>query len=104
MNNPKVFFRRTNELEPGKELNYSTLSHKCLFSLMYPETIKQKRVIDRPWFKFVIHAEDLKGKKHRVWMVSRFGDVGITDNLKDPKGYNKRVDPSELKNWTINKK
>lgn len=30
------------------------------------------------------------GTRVRVWMVSRFGDVGVTDNLKDPIGYNVR--------------
>ena len=30
------------------------------------------------------------GTRVRIWMVSRFGDVGITDNLIDPKGYNAR--------------
>lgn len=30
------------------------------------------------------------GTKVRVWMVSRFGDVGVTDNLKNPKGYETR--------------
>lgn len=30
------------------------------------------------------------GTRVRVWMVSRFGDVGVTDNLKDPKGYDIR--------------
>jgi hypothetical protein len=30
------------------------------------------------------------GTKVRVWMVSRFGDVGITDNLDNPIGYNIR--------------
>ena len=30
------------------------------------------------------------GTKVRVWMVSRFGDVGVTDNLETPKGYDAR--------------
>ena len=30
------------------------------------------------------------GTRVRVWMVSRFGDVGVTDNLKNPKGYDVR--------------
>ncbi len=30
------------------------------------------------------------GTKVRVWMVSRFGDVGVTDNLETPKGYDVR--------------
>lgn len=31
-----------------------------------------------------------KGTKVRVWMVSRMGDVGVTDNLTNPKGYDIR--------------
>lgn len=30
------------------------------------------------------------GTKVRVWMVSRFGDVGVTDNLDNPIGYDVR--------------
>ena len=30
------------------------------------------------------------GTKVRIWMVSRFGDAGITDILKNPIGYNCR--------------
>lgn len=42
------------------------------------------------------------GTKVRVWMVSRFGDVGITDNLTNPTGYDIRVDPDiDLKDFEI---
>lgn len=30
------------------------------------------------------------GSRVRVWMVSRFGDAGVTDNLTNPKGYDIR--------------
>lgn len=30
------------------------------------------------------------GTKVRVWMVSGHGDVGVTDNLSNPKGYDVR--------------
>lgn len=30
------------------------------------------------------------GSRVRVWMVSRFGDIGVTDNLETPKGYDVR--------------
>lgn len=30
------------------------------------------------------------GTRVRVWMVSRFGDVGVTDNLVNPIGYHVR--------------
>jgi len=43
------------------------------------------------------------GSKVRVWMVSRFGDAGITDNLINPNGYDCRnVDvDNDLKDITI---
>ena len=43
------------------------------------------------------------GSRVRIWMVSRFGDAGITDNLENPTGYNCRgvnVE-TELENITI---
>lgn len=34
------------------------------------------------------------GTRVRVWMISRFGDVGITDNMDNSKGYDARgLDP-----------
>lgn len=30
------------------------------------------------------------GTRVRIWTVSRFGDVGITDNLENPRGYDAR--------------
>ena len=43
------------------------------------------------------------GTRVRIWMVSRFGDAGITDNLINPHGYDCRgVDVGEdLENITI---
>ena len=45
------------------------------------------------------------GTKVRVWMVSRFGDAGITDNLVNPKGYDVRnIDvEKDLTNITLTK-
>lgn len=44
------------------------------------------------------------GTKVRVWMISRMGDVGVTDKLLDPIGYDVRgLDVSELINWEIEK-
>lgn len=37
------------------------------------------------------------GTRVKVVMVSRFGDCGITTNLKADKGYSNRVMPFELK-------
>jgi hypothetical protein len=37
-----------------------------------------------------------EGTKVRIWMVSRFGDIGVTDNLKDPYGYDARIDPEDV--------
>lgn len=37
----------------------------------------------------------------RVWMVSRFGDVGITDNFENARGYDLRVEPEMLEDLQI---
>jgi len=42
---------------------------------------------------------DHKGKRVRVVMASRFGDVGITGNLKADHGYDKRVAVADLANF-----
>jgi hypothetical protein len=36
-----------------------------------------------------------RGTKVLIWMLSRFGDAGITDNLVDAVGYDVRVDAEE---------
>jgi len=43
---------------------------------------------------------DYKGVRHRVVMASRFGDVGITKDLKAEKGYTKRVAVDQLSNFS----
>jgi len=42
---------------------------------------------------------DYQGNRVRVVMASRFGDVGITSNLRAEYGYEKRVAVSELSNF-----
>lgn len=39
-----------------------------------------------------------KGATVLVWMMSRFGDIGITDRM-DAQGYDARVAPTTLVNW-----
>ena len=41
------------------------------------------------------------GTRVRVWMVSRFGDVGVTDNLDNPHGYDARIDPEDIEDLHI---
>lgn len=41
------------------------------------------------------------GTKVRIWTVSRFGDVGITDNIVDPNGYDARVSFDILKDFEV---
>lgn len=52
----------------------------------------QKHPVEENTTKHVAPA----GTKVRIWMVSRFGDVGVTDNLKNPHGYDARIDPEEV--------
>lgn len=42
---------------------------------------------------------DYNGKRVRVVMASRFGDVGITPDLKAEYGYKKRVEVASLTNF-----
>lgn len=39
-----------------------------------------------------------KGTTVLIWMMSRLGDIGITDRM-DAHGYDVRVDPSAVVNW-----
>ena len=83
-----------------------------------------------PWYKYEIYAylkKDIqmkvwnqkhpveenitkhiatKGTKVRVWMVSRLGDIGVTDNIENPMGYDARgLDPEvDLHKWTFKHK
>lgn len=43
---------------------------------------------------------DYEGKRVRLVMASRFGDVGITYNLKSEYGYERRVSVPELYNFS----
>lgn len=43
---------------------------------------------------------DYKSNRVRVVMASRFGDVGITHNLKAQNGYDIRVSVAELSNFS----
>lgn len=45
---------------------------------------------------------DYKGKRVRIVMASRLGDVGITSNLKAENGYEERVVVEELSNFSTN--
>lgn len=105
------------------------LSFDELFNLKYPAQVKE----DSKWMfffsKFEIFAKTKKdfnmrvwnghhppekntsehicptGTKVRIWMVSRMGDIGITDNMVDPKGYDCRgVDNADLEDWEFIRK
>lgn len=43
---------------------------------------------------------DFGGKRVRVVMASRFGDVGITENLEASSGYSLRVSVEQLSNFS----
>lgn len=52
---------------------------------------------DQPKFNKVHCAS---GTRVKIVMVSRFGDVGITENLKAENGYGARVNLDDLCNFT----
>ena len=100
-----------------------TLSFDELFNLKYPAEVKDDPAQIFFWNKFEIYAitkKDFKmmvwqghgkkpefidhickaGTKVRVWMVSKMGDIGITDNLINPVGYDCRgIDNNDLYDW-----
>jgi len=101
-----------------------SLTFDELFNLKYPVEVKDDPAAMFLWGRFEIHAVTKKdfemnvwngnhpveknSKKHickagtrvRVWMVSRLGDLGITDNLENPHGYDCRgVEAEDLCNW-----
>ena len=43
---------------------------------------------------------DFNGKRVRVTMASRFGDVGITENKYQEDGYTQRVNVAQLSNFS----
>jgi len=47
---------------------------------------------------------DYEGKRVRVVMASRFGDVGITGKLHEEYGYDSRVSVSALSNFSDRRK
>lgn len=87
---------------------------KCSF----PKRFESGATAKKDWYSYEIYAKTKKdvemsvwngnhpveenstthickaGTKVRIWMVSRFGDVGITDNITNPTGYGARnIDP-----------
>lgn len=114
-------------LEEGKELNLPGVNFSELFELKYPpdwiENLS-KRSISHFWNRTKILAKTKKdlevrdwdsvtgisnartipaGTKVLVWMISRMGDVGITDLIEGAHGYNCRTEVENLKDWIFTK-
>jgi len=114
-------------LEVGQSLTRDIISFDDLFNLKYPVEYFDDPLWGDRWYNYEItamttnahemgvwngnHPVELNIAYHMcapgatvlVWMVSRLGDVGITDNLIDARGYAARINPDLLKNWTIKK-
>lgn len=106
----------------GKSINLDQLTYNELFNLKYPEGFMDKIELMDIFYMLKITAHIKKDVKMLVWnqlkpeftthicpansqvlvwMVSRLGDVGITDNLNNPIGYDARIDCNDLYNWKI---
>lgn len=113
-------------LKVGESIQLPTLSFDDLFNLKYPAEAEVDPLQLFRFSKFRITAETTTDNEMRrwngkdsskndnfirhicpagttvlVWMVSRFGDVGITDNLVDAVGYDTRINQNTLINWVI---
>lgn len=113
-------------VEGTKEFKVPTLTFNELWDLKNPPGMLENRELRWLWGKYEITAIAKKnfemnvwngkhdpsveancdkhicktGTKVLIWMVSRFGDIGITDNFINPKGYDRRgVEAEELENW-----
>jgi hypothetical protein len=116
-------------LKVDESIQLPTLSFDELFNLKYPAESKEDPMQLFLFSKFRITAETATDNEMRrwngkdsskdenfirhicpagttvlVWMVSRFGDVGITDILVDAVGYDTRIDQNTLINWVITRK
>lgn len=125
MNTP--FVDQCIELPVGDTIQRASVTFDELINLKYPAQTK----IDPIWMFFYgslritavttkkfkmkvwngIHPVEENQQVHTcpagtrvlVWMVSRMGDVGITDNMTDARGYDVRVDPEYLTDWEFTK-
>ncbi len=83
-------------------LGYGHTSPECvrwfLFVNLLPAALKPL-VCDKTGGNPKLFA-DYKGERVRVVMASRFGDVGITKNLKAETGYSERLLMDELSNFS----
>jgi hypothetical protein len=116
-------------LKVGESIQLPTLSFDDLFNLKYPAEVAVDPLQLFLFSKFRITAETATDNEMLRWngkdsskdenfirhicpagttvlvcMVSRFGDVGITDILVDAVGYDTRIDQSTLINWVITRK
>jgi len=120
------FVKECQSMKIDDILKKDNLTFEELFNLKYPVETK----IDPKWMFFWsnfhifaktnkeftmnvwngIHPVDENSSEHicpinskvRIWMVSRMGDVGITDNFINPKGYDCRgVETDDLYDWEI---
>jgi hypothetical protein len=98
-------------LKEGEVLEVDKLLWDELFNLMYPikNTAILRRVYGTIWFNYEITAVCYKQTNDvvlpndtvRIWMVSRMGDIGVTKNLVNPKGYDIRTDIDNFRNFKI---
>lgn len=113
-------------LPKGSSLTFDSITFKELFNLKYPAQVNEDPSAMFWWNHFRIYAHTTvdvvmrvwnhkhpveentadhickKGVKVRVSMISRMGDVGITDNLEKEFGYDARgVDVKTLTKWEV---
>jgi hypothetical protein len=67
-----------------------------------PACKKYEGIEKKGWKEAVLFA-NYRGKRVRITMASRFGDVGITTTLSACSGYDTRVAVEELSNFSEEK-
>lgn len=102
------FVNQLRKMKNDEVLKFDKVSFEELINLKYPIEFSSNPSILMDFYKYSISAiykerdgELLNNKCVIVTMVSRYGDVGITNDIKNPTHYIKRVDPKYLSKFEI---
>ena len=119
------FVEKCLELSVNECIKFNKLTYDEIFNLKYPNEVKLNPSKMFLWYDFEIlakinkdvemlvwngnHPYDANINKHMcksgsdviIWMVSRFGHLGITDNLTNPTGSNSIVEIDDLYEFEV---
>lgn len=116
MNKAEEFLNICYTLRAGETITIISLDFESLFMLknnrkwweFNVDTHCKEDILMQVWNKKHPIEDNIKnhvckaGNRIKVWTVSRFGDICVTDNFINPTGYDARgIDIKNLYNWEI---